>query len=50
VLKVGSADPADWPNNEIIKQLQIPSPLAAAAMATATEDMGMMTPEATASS
>ena len=32
VLKVGSADPDNWSNNEIIKQLQIPSPLAAAAM------------------
>jgi len=50
VLKVGSADPADWPNNEIIKQLQIPSPLTAAAMATATAEMGMMTPEATPAS
>ena len=50
VLKVGSADPANWPNNEIIKQLQIPSPLTAAAMATATADMGAMTPEATAAS
>jgi len=49
VLKVGSADPANWPNNEIIKQLQIPSPLTAAAMATATPDMSM-TMEATASS
>jgi len=46
VLKVGSADPADWPNNEIIKQLQIPSPLAAAAMSATPE----MTAEATASS
>jgi len=49
VLKVGSADPANWPNNEIIKQLQIPSPLTAAAAATATPDMSM-TMEATASS
>ncbi len=45
VLKVGSADPAAWPNNEIIKQLQIPSPLTAAAMMTMEA-----TPEATASS
>jgi branched-chain amino acid transport system substrate-binding protein len=27
VLQVGSADAANWPNNEILQQLQIPSPL-----------------------
>ncbi len=34
ILKVGSADPADWPNNEIVNEVQIPSPLTAAMMAT----------------
>ncbi len=34
VLQVGSADPEQWPNNAIIQQLQIPSPLTSAAMAT----------------
>jgi len=51
VLKVGSADPANWPNNEILKQLQIASPLTAAAMST-EEPMATMeaTMEATAAS
>jgi len=51
VLKVLSADPTQWGNNTIIKEIQIPSPLTAAAMATATATMEMpMTPEATAGS
>ena len=41
VLKVGSSDPAKWSNNEVINQIQIPSPLTQAAMD------GMMTPEMT---
>ncbi len=40
VLEVASADPAEWQNNQVISQIQIPSPLTAAAMAE-------MTPEAT---
>lgn len=32
VLEVGSADAAEWPNNAILQQLQIPSPLAASEM------------------
>jgi branched-chain amino acid transport system substrate-binding protein len=39
VLEVTSSDPADWPNNPVISQIQIPSPLTAAMMD--------MTPEAT---
>ena len=56
VLKVGSADPTQWGNNAILKELQIPSPLTAAASSTETATMAMtaeatmmMTPEATAS-
>jgi len=32
VLQVGSADPAEWGNNELLSTLEIPSPLMAAAM------------------
>ena len=38
VLEVTSADPAEWPNNPVISQIQIPSPLTAAAMPEATEE------------
>jgi branched-chain amino acid transport system substrate-binding protein len=36
VLQVGSADPDEWSNNELLATLEIPSPLMAAAMAEAT--------------
>ncbi len=53
VLQVGSADPAEWGNNEVLSQGLIPSPLTAAMEDMATPEMtdeAMMTPEATASS
>jgi branched-chain amino acid transport system substrate-binding protein len=51
VLKVGSSDPTQWATNEVINQIQIPSPLTKAAMDAGTpEATGEMTPEATASS
>jgi branched-chain amino acid transport system substrate-binding protein len=44
VLQVGTDDPAEWSNNELLSTLEIPSPLMAAAMM----DMDMeATPEAT---
>ncbi|HVU15142.1 MAG TPA: branched-chain amino acid ABC transporter substrate-binding protein [Phototrophicaceae bacterium] len=49
VLKVNSSDPAQWTSNTILKEVQIPSPLTAAASATAEATMEM-TPEATAGS
>ena len=36
VLQVVSADPADWGNNTVINQIQIPSPLTAATMEAMT--------------
>ncbi len=53
VLKVASSDPTQWTSNQILKEVQIPSPLTAAASATAEATMGAtmeMTPEATAGS
>jgi len=38
ILEVVSSDPAEWGNNIVISQIQIPSPLAAAAAAEATEE------------
>ncbi len=43
VLHVGSSDPTKWGDNDVVKQIQIPSPLTEAAMA-------QMTPEATMAS
>jgi branched-chain amino acid transport system substrate-binding protein len=53
VLQVGSADPAEWGNNEVLSQGLIPSPLTAAAEGEATgeaTDEAMATPEATEAS
>lgn len=38
ILEVVSSDPAEWGNNIVVGQVQIPSPLTAAAMAEATEE------------
>ena len=38
ILEVVSADPNDWGNNIVVGQVQIPSPLTAAAEAEATEE------------
>lgn len=38
ILEVVSGDPAEWGNNIVISQIQVPSPLAAAAAAEATEE------------
>ncbi len=44
ILKVGSADPAEWGNNEIITAIELPSPLIAAMMMEEMEEMEEATP------